>query len=496
MQVAKLKIIITFILLMMMMVFHPSRAWILSSRRFSLTRLSTTITATTTTPTTTTTTTTAIQHRGDWESSEFATHVVAGTDAPTVEQAMTSVLNNLPTHNNSLEFPRDPTVQLSVHELLHIGAVWFAPAGTPRSPAPGSKPTRLTRMNATRILLKGDYLRIHPKPRRFPQVYDYHWNGLHPILQSAKNESSSSSSSSSSLDIPGVIIEQHPHFLVIDKPANIPVHPTVDNCIENVAHMIQSSRNGGYVGIPQRLDQNTSGLFVVATTKVFATYFASLLSQKTLNTMSESVGTKQTIHKQYKCLLCILEDPSNPSCTISSAMTQLHSYDLVRHYLEPSIRSPKNYAKEPQNDTWSESWMRVIQVGEPLQVIGTELEHALWKYDQRPKSVVGVVEVEVELLTGRTHQIRGQWCTEGFPLVGDAQYGGAIPMTPGFTSTSTFQPSEQLALQCCALEFLDPDVKVVKYDGTLTAVPSSRWNRYQLNESWWSKWIPKCSPAA
>lgn len=471
MHVATLRIIIT-IMTMTMMVFHPSRAWMLPSRRFSLSRLSTTATRI------------AKQLRGDWESSDFATHVVVGKDMPTVAQAMASVLENIPSQDDSLEFPRDPTVQLSVQELLHVGAVWFAPFGTPRSPAPGSKPTRLTRENATRILFEGDYLRIHPKPRRFPQVYDYQWNGIHPVLQPARNTSSP--------DILGVIIEQHPHFLVIDKPANVPVHPTVDNCIENVAHMIQSSRNGGYVGIPQRLDQNTSGLFVVATTKVFATYFANLLSKKTLNIMTSTgpVGTKQTIHKRYKCLLCISEDSSDPSWSISSAMAKLHSYDLVRHYLEPSIRSPKNYAKEPQNDTWAESWMRVIHVGEPLQVVGTELEHALWRYDQRPKSVVAVVEVELELLTGRTHQIRGQWCTEGFPLVGDAQYGGAIPMTPGFTST--FQPSEQLALQCCALEFLDPDVKVVKYDGTEAAVPSNRWNRYQLNESWWSKWITKC----
>ena len=35
-----------------------------------------------------------------------------------------------------------------------------------------------------------------------------------------------------------------------------------------------------YVGTPQRLDQNTSGLLVVATKKTFASYFSGLLHRK------------------------------------------------------------------------------------------------------------------------------------------------------------------------------------------------------------------------
>ena len=36
----------------------------------------------------------------------------------------------------------------------------------------------------------------------------------------------------------------------------------------------------------------------------------------------------------------------------------------------------------------------------------------------------GAALVEVELLTGRTHQIRAHFADAGFPLVGDALYGG------------------------------------------------------------------------
>ncbi len=65
-----------------------------------------------------------------------------------------------------------------------------------------------------------------------------------------------------------------------------------------------------YVATPQRLDQNTSGLVVVATTKSFASYFAKLLRNKTDIELkadsSQTVdGTTHSIKKKYRCLVCI-----------------------------------------------------------------------------------------------------------------------------------------------------------------------------------------------
>ena len=71
-----------------------------------------------------------------------------------------------------------------------------------------------------------------------------------------------------------------------------------------------------YVATPQRLDQNTSGLFVVATTKTFAAYFAKLLRNKadkllndqyatTATTESKGVNISNRIQKKYRCLVCI-----------------------------------------------------------------------------------------------------------------------------------------------------------------------------------------------
>lgn len=64
-----------------------------------------------------------------------------------------------------------------------------------------------------------------------------------------------------------------------------------------------------YVATPQRLDQNTSGLFVAATSKSFAAYFAKLLRKKTdklLNSQDDIIPTSNnSIQKKYRCLVCI-----------------------------------------------------------------------------------------------------------------------------------------------------------------------------------------------
>ena len=39
--------------------------------------------------------------------------------------------------------------------------------------------------------------------------------------------------------------------------------------------------------------------------------------------------------------------------------------------------------------------------------------------------------VEIELLTGRYHQIRIQWSSRGYPIIGDGQYGSTISLKNG-----------------------------------------------------------------
>ncbi len=58
------------------------------------------------------------------------------------------------------------------------------------------------------------------------------------------------------------------------------------------------------------------------------------------------------------------------------------------------------------------------------------------------RTVNGLSLVRIVLLTGRTHQIRVQFSSRGFPLVGDGKYGA--------------KDNEKLRLWCASLTFIHP----------------------------------------
>ena len=117
--------------------------------------------------------------------------------------------------------------------------------------------------------------------------------------------------------------------------------------------------------------------------------------------------------------------------------------------------------------------------------------------ENKPHECTAVVQIEVELLTGRAHQIRGQLSNLGFSLCGDSMYGGMSPaeVEPGIETDASNQGhvdshliTEKLALQCYELQFLDPDFTENK-KGEKEAVRSSRVNTFSLKEAWWTSYL-------
>jgi RNA pseudouridylate synthase len=518
----------------------------------------------------------------------FATHVlITEEEAPiSVAEVVRRVLSSIPPEDKS---------DLSAIDLLQLGSVWYLCAAHVEkygtfNPSSGIKPTRLLshRLNdgSDMMLDSGDYLRIHHNPRRFRMVDDYDWSRNvdsepHTSLESDEIGTVPSMISVSEIETPkpGVIVAADPikGWIVINKPACIPVHMTVDNALENVASCLQrammpsatldaqqsASLTDVYVATPQRLDQNTSGLLVVATRKPFASYFAQLLRYKTAelliqhedlesNASSSPFDATDTsplsrngtgpmviggVHKLYRCLVCIIPpvQAANSDCatqqlllphwSIQKAASEIHDYvrsqRVMRHFLEPSIRAPKRFVLErPILDTattdttslesneWPEALLRIRKASKVYNLNGTaaalELVRSLWRSDGNnnligddavrtitnntcsvPDNCHGVMELEIELLTGRTHQIRGQLAACNFPLVGDVQYGGAAQPSH-FLKPSLI--TERLALQCCALEFVDPDIATGKRqrDGTYPMMRSERWNRFRIETAWWT----------
>ena len=82
--------------------------------------------------------------------------------------------------------------------------------------------------------------------------------------------------------------------------------------------------------------------------------------------------------------------------------------------------------------------------------------------------------LEIELETGRTHQVRIQAASRGHPLLGDAQYGSPVPFGP--------QPDDvrlrAIALHARQLAFRDP---TTRYDVVVAAPVPPAWRELGLN---------------
>ena len=196
-----------------------------------------------------------------------------------------------------------------------------------------------------KFIEEGDYARVHTKPRRFP-LNDFDWDQK--------------------------IIFEDENFLVVNKPAGLPVHPTVDNVQENLQKYVADFLNSE-VFITHRLDVPTSGLLVLAKNQEFLTMFNHMLAGR-------------EVKKIYRARVEGLKlEPG-----------------LYTHYMEPSPRAPKRVELEPFPH-WQKCQLRI--------------------FDVQSFPELSEQEVRVELLTGRTHQIRAQLKALGSPITGDVMYG-------------------------------------------------------------------------
>lgn len=176
-------------------------------------------------------------------------------------------------------------------------------------------------------------------------------------------------------DIPLDVIYEDEDILVINKPKNMVVHPAVGNRTGTLVNAILgktelSDYNGKYrPGIVHRLDKDTTGVLVIAKNNV--------AHQK----IAEQMQKRET-KKVYLALVrgIIKEDNG--------------VIDL------PIGRHPTDRKK-----------MAVVKEGRPA------LTH--FKVIKRLESYT---LVEVELKTGRTHQIRVHMAHIGHPVVGDTVY--------------------------------------------------------------------------
>ena len=177
------------------------------------------------------------------------------------------------------------------------------------------------------------------------------------------------------VELPLSIIYEDEDILVVNKPAGMPIHPSLNNYENSLANGLMwyytQQRKPFIFRCTNRLDRDTSGLTVIA---------KHLISSSILSSM----GARHEIKREY--LAIVRGSVTPPSGTIDAPLARTGSSMIERKVdFKHGERAVTHY--------------KVLE----------RFKNATY--------------VECRLETGRTHQIRVHMASIGHPLLGDAVYG-------------------------------------------------------------------------
>ncbi|KAJ0016908.1 hypothetical protein Pint_10916 [Pistacia integerrima] len=286
---------------------------------------------------------------------------------------------------------------LFVADLIHFGAVYYALV-CPQPPPTATKeqirvfkevtdPSVLSKRGSIKgktireaqktfrithvdqFVEAGTYLRVHVHPKRFPRCYVIDWKSR--ILAVAES------------------------YIILDKPAGTSVGGTTDNIEESCATFATRALE---LTTPLRtthqIDNCTEGCVVLARTKEYCGVFHGKIREK----------------KVKKLYLALAAAPM--------------PVGLITHYMRPVNMAPR-LVSEDLIRGWHLCQLEVMECKKvPWPDASIEEKYCIEGCEWPSKH--HAYECKINLLTGRTHQVRAQLAACGAPIVGDSMYMPAV----------------------------------------------------------------------
>jgi len=205
------------------------------------------------------------------------------------------------------------------------------------------------------------------------------------------------------------ILFQDPRFVILNKPAGLPVHPgpSGGNSVEDFVPALSRRKDGPWLA--HRLDADTAGCLIVAL-------------RKTALLEAQAAFAKGSVAKTYWAVVRGM--PAQKTGTIDAPLLKQNAKDGWRMVVDPAGQAAvSDYA-----------------------VLG---------------QTGGLAWLEVRPHTGRTHQVRVHCAALSCPILGDPIYGEgngplhllaraiALPLAPPVAATAPVPAHMRAALAAC-----------------------------------------------
>jgi 23S rRNA pseudouridine955/2504/2580 synthase len=187
-------------------------------------------------------------------------------------------------------------------------------------------------------------------------------------------------------------------MLVVSKPFGLLTHGDANEKKNTLANQVLGylTEKGDYLPriektfVPSpvnRLDRNTTGLVIFGK------------DSETLKRLNQMIRDRDSIEKYY---LTIVSGDLKQSMVLRDTMVKDGKTNTI------------TIQDEPDSDgKWMESRVKPIRHSPRISK----------EADEKSDTLTAYTLVEVQLITGRSHQIRAQLAAAGYPIIGDAKYG-------------------------------------------------------------------------
>ncbi|MDB4941128.1 MAG: Ribosomal large subunit pseudouridine synthase [Labilithrix sp.] len=196
-------------------------------------------------------------------------------------------------------------------------------------------------------------------------------------------------------DIP--ILYEDEHLFAVDKPANLPVHPTARYHKNTLINLLKAERPGQFVSLGHRIDRETSGVLLVS---------KSASADRLLKKAIEG----RHIDKTYLAMTWNEPDASRAAALGGIATPAPADGPGAFRYERSLELDPSSSFRVKMRLGLSED---AVTAATRFRVEGTRTSASGTTY----------ARVRCELETGRQHQIRVHLASLGAPIVGDKLYG-------------------------------------------------------------------------